>query len=1726
MVLLISVTVLIHSLEDLLKNKRFFIINHYLGQYRHSVEQKVMDAAVSFMERINELAIRRKNDTFQFDIFQSCTIFNEDSIKNWSLKTESLFNDLKQLHDPNQIENWFRALFLEIFHIITHENWKTLSINLVNISELLNKLFTVCDEKMLKIVGKSYVSISSVLPQFNDNTSTNYLINETNLVKLTELLNPIHMEIFKFSWLSAKLSERKQTILLRHLLKKSKYEIHKFNLLHENATGFSQLSLLFVNYYEDSSTVNNPSRIDYFINEMYYIMGKYSLESMRSLDIFLLISSEYILTSYMKCINFLKRTDFINIDNGSTKNNLILSNIILFNLQENNDIHTNYQNLVSILIKFKLVDPIQIWENLSPNSTTLNDWLNKLEDILEKESMKGVDNPLAMAAALTNEEDEVNESIDDKSTNDKRDSNNKDSEDEVETNKNITENKDSQLEEIEAWKSSKKILFLKNLIIHGCFNEAFSIIVQYPKLIYLDSKIIQLLARCIEYSIHPLYKETSYCFDENQDALQQCSLITTLDNDLINTKPRLFKLTKTLDINHDIELNVQYVFYFSEWIKDLPIINSIDQLFKFSHEILSVLGPYLAHCPTLITKIVRIAINNIGNEINETAANTVTVEKWVNYFRKFIFPCVPLFDKDTCVATEVYNLMKLFPFEKRYFMYNEMLTRLSQDFLPIKLGFNKAEKEVKSLLKALSIDTIARESRNLSKLISSNPLATLVPVVKQIENYDKVSELVIFTARFFNEFSFDVLQYVLLLRLTFQRSAIQSNGVNQAPWVQRLAVFIASLAKHCTEMDLSNIITYIIKTLHNPDDETNIIAVAILKELIITVGGIRDHNEVPFKILLMLNSGTPLKQEARKLIYDSRDSNIDVAKNLISLFIKQNSISELILLIYNLNMQVNQTESHYKILSTRCDEMTNLLWSFIELVKFCCKNDSFVANVLPFQELTNKFHLATPWVFHIWRDYIDQKENAQEDTDETSTKNDENISDINFDVVMEEAVFPDIDFTHLSRDLFLTFWKLSLYDIFLEKSLYDELKNKLESLERKETNSRKKALINNKIKKILVSFISHQRTFKQTSSLLKEKVKSWLEIFDTQKIQSLLQYAIIPRVLFSPSDAIYSAIFILQVFEIKETIMIFNALIQSNILETLLFSCTSAEAGNLGMFFFTMLDSIEKERKNNSADTVSYKRQIYELQTSIVRQIINCLSSKNYMSIRNGIEFMKHLSLIFPVVDNHLTILIILLEENLLSEKREDIMLPTNALLGHLRARLKNSAVKLEDFCEMSENEIKEKGEYESELNEITQYEISLANEQKEIEIRKKLEMNKLQRKKEQEKEEKQEKEKMSLDEKLSRLPKAPSSTKLSQQLTTTNKLSLQQTETGTKKLEWKMYKVERCMEDVIEALKINDIEGASLFIPDEKVQNELKILLKNQNKPLKEFRENVHKILKDWFTSLVHYPNNPDFVKQLNALKNSITYISNQDLSSMEDMYGESTQVPKKPSRYNNTTTTTTETEKIVPLPPQPASSLSSAPKVADTTKTPLEQSRYAGDKTSNKVDKVPIRNPPTKPAEKKYRNANDDPRGFDNIASGNSKTGSSVDLRNVERRIPPKGPNKSRFDNYSRNDRHVPGKEDKFVKKDDRFNFKRPVPSRDFNELPSSKRLNIMGPQRDYHSFAPTQPSSRRKMSNNSSNTNNTNNNGKRYDDAHNKPPYNRNDNKATFPQGPKNAGSRYQR
>lgn len=1715
---------------------------------------RMISETISFIERLNGLAIRRKNDALAFDIFKDITFFNRDAIDNWSLKIESLYNDLKQLDHDDDIFRWFKDLLIEIFTMLVHENFRDLCISASGFAQLLNKLFTICDARTIQAVGKLYISVSSAMPQFINNP-----LNETRLIELTEALEPIHMEIFKFSWLSTKLSERKQTILLRHLLKKSKYELQKFNLLSENATGFAQLSVLFINYYRTMDF--SDEHVDHIINEMYHIMGKYSLESMRCLDVFLLISSEHIMKHYLKCINFLRRTNFIKSKNVDY-NNIMLSNVVLFNLQQNDneEILSNYWHMISILVKFGLLDYKQLWDNISPDSDNLSECLDKLVVKLEEESTKGADNALAMAAALTNEEDDdVGYNPRDKDTKDKE--NTQTSHAPSEDKKKVI---DKNTDEIEMWRTSKKIQFLKCLAIHGCYGEVVSILREQPRLVLLDNEISQLLARCIEYMIEPLYQMTPYRSKIKDSKLCKGLFIHKLDTELVDKKPRLFTSRKTFDIYNSMELNVRFTFYFPEWTQDIAQLYTVDELFQFSHEILSILGPSLACSPILVTKLVRIGINDIHmkNDLVEETTN-----KWIDYVRKFILPTISSYNPShSYVTTEIYNLMKLFSYEKRYFMYNEMLTKLSQDSLPIKVAFNKAEREVKSILKALSIDNIAKESRNLSNLISSNPLATLLHTVKQIENYDKVSELVIYTTKFFNEFSYDVLQYILLLRLTYRRSAVQFDGVNQAPWVLRLAIFISGLAKNCTQMNLSNIVSYIIKMLHNNDNNNSIIAISIMKELISTVGGIRDQNEVTFKNLIMLNSGEPLKQEARKLIYDSRDSNVEVAQNLVSLFVKENSISEIILLLYNLNLKANTTQAHYKILSSRCDEMNTLLWSFIELVKFCCKDEKFVENVLPFHELTSKFHVSAPWAFDIWRDYIDKKEHENENI--TSDQNLE--SSTSFKDIIEKANFQEIDFTNLSRDLFITFWKLSLYDIHLDKSIYDELKGKFEELEAQEASNRKRNTLNNKVKRILLTFIAHQRTFNQTKKLLNEKAQRWLKESKPKELVAFLQYAIIPRVLFSPSDAIFSAFFILQSFDLKDVFKIFGYLIHSNILETLLFSCTSTEAGNLGTFFFTMFEWLEKTRKEQNTLDNLQTRELYQWHSKIVKQVISCLSCKNYMSIRNGIEFMKHISSIFPVITTHLKMISVLLENNLLSEEREDIKLPTNALLGHLKARLKNNSINLQDFCILTEQELKEKEQYELELEEIQKHETALANEQKQIEIRKKLELNKLERdqKQKQQQEPKQRqsyeaKDKDSADNKFDDLPKAPSNSKLMtdhQEWNTSPGVE----ENESMDREWSMSKVLRRIEDTAEALQVNDVDVIFKIIPDNQAQNDLKRITSDKNIPLQEYRDGLFTILSSFFKSMMYNPQNPDFVKQLRYLKNAVSYANNQDVSAIGGMYDEDLSTgPKKISRYNNT----------MPSAPKNVAPKDTAPvKLSVPNIGAVTSSKTSTSTTQNKPAPLGPASqsvPPSKHNDRNSTRGNErssvNPRSSSSTSlssmkstTGGQRYGSYSDSRGSKtggkntsnelpsRFAPPRGPNRSN-DNRdksqsqtqsqsqrSNNSNSRNGNNERLTGRlDDRFSSgkrSRDSSPRDYNENHNKKRnmgQRSVDLSRDHRSFGPgnmpSQPQSSRGSNRydtgkqqSQRGRNNTGNNGSNN---------NRND-KARLPQGPKSQGSRYQR
>ena len=185
--------------------------------------------------------------------------------------------------------------------------------------------------------------------------------------------------------------------------------------------GYGQLvALLILAYYDP----DNFSKVSAYLKEIYHIMGKYSLDSIRTLDVILNVSSQFITEGYKFFIALLRKSDFwpsshvANNSNYSSLNeggNMIAANIISFNLSQYNEEvdkenYERYMDMCCILLKNGFVNFYSIWDNVKPEMEFLQEYIQNLETELEEESTKGVENPLAMAAALSteNETDEDN----------------------------------------------------------------------------------------------------------------------------------------------------------------------------------------------------------------------------------------------------------------------------------------------------------------------------------------------------------------------------------------------------------------------------------------------------------------------------------------------------------------------------------------------------------------------------------------------------------------------------------------------------------------------------------------------------------------------------------------------------------------------------------------------------------------------------------------------------------------------------------------------------------------------------------------------------------------------------------------------------------------------------------------------------------------------------------------------------------------------------------------------------------------------------------------------------------------------------------------------------------------------------------------------------------------------------------------------------------------------
>lgn len=267
---------------------------------------------------------------------------------------------------------------------------------------------------------------------------------------------------------------------------------------------------------------------------------------------------------------------------------------------------------------------------------------------------------------------------------------------------------------------------------------------------------------------------------------------------------------------------------------------------------------------------------------------------------------------------------------------------------------------------------------------------------------------------------------------------------------------------------------------------------------------------------------------------------------------------------------------------------------------------------------------------------------------------------------------------------YVTFWQLTLYDVTIPgKSYEDELSRQHKRIATISSNradvtaagakkrEAEKKQISNLIDRLLTENKEHLKSFAESKARLSKEKGNWFvgmhgkaDVLNS----ALMEHCFLPRILLSPLDSLFCFKFLKFLHTSGtynfRTMGFYDLLFQTNRLTSLIFTCTSKEADNLGRFLNEILRDLARWHKDKnvyereawgSKKTLAgfvrkvsragkpeiflhyedFRRLVYKWHQLLYSAFQTCLSSAEYMHIRNAISVLKSIAENFPAINFH-----------------------------------------------------------------------------------------------------------------------------------------------------------------------------------------------------------------------------------------------------------------------------------------------------------------------------------------------------------------------------------------------------------------------------------------------------------------------------------------------------------
>ncbi|KAK1635066.1 THO complex subunit 2 [Colletotrichum phormii] len=688
-----------------------------------------------------------------------------------------------------------------------------------------------------------------------------------------------------------------------------------------------------------------------------------------------------------------------------------------------------------------------------------------------------------------------------------------------------------------------------------------------------------------------------------------------------------------------------YRFYWDEWADNVPVCQTVEDIFTLCDTFLNLSGVSIGKDPALLAKFVSIGAKSLAEDRSQH-----NMDRWQDLLRRILVPALSMTNANAAIVNSVWDLLKLYPVTIRYSIYAEWFEGQISRLPAMKAAFTRTRVETRGVMKRVSLTNLSEMAKSLAKTSYSSPGIVFKEALGQIEAYANLIEAFVECAKYFTDLAYDVLIWSLVSSMGGKRSRTQESSILlTSKWLQALSKFAGKVFKRYSILDSTPILQYVNDQLFQ-GNSTDLI---ILKELVSSMGGVVQVLDFTDDQILAMSGGEVLRRQTLLSLQDKRFESTRSAKRLMQSLVDSKLAGRLLINVAQYRQaaiyKLPDDEAHIKYIGSVIDDSHQILVQYLDLLRTNLEPHEFDALVPAITMLMDEFGLDASLAFLIGREGVAYNMFAKKQDSATTTDSDGDLSMIQDAPEAKEAaeestesedkkltpqevrerakkdagrqihealdpivtsmksITPDSSWTKLSPEFYVLFWALQLGDIEVPAASYNNahkrLSNLKKELDRDRSDMSRSGINKKEAKKAELLKISNElpkeadhqmKRARVVRDYMTDRMETWFT-GSAAKLNgvsdAVLEQCLLPRLVLSASDAEYCYVFIKKLhmfgapnFRLKA---LYDRLFSVNRLRAMIFTCTVREAEHLGRFLNCVLKDLSRWHR----DTNAYDRE-------------------------------------------------------------------------------------------------------------------------------------------------------------------------------------------------------------------------------------------------------------------------------------------------------------------------------------------------------------------------------------------------------------------------------------------------------------------------------------------------------------------------------------------------------